>query len=208
MLICREYFKLHKEDTMYVNYEYEITDVKDKALILQVIASDKKYENTDARRKFIFSYCSTCHSAQGQTLDECIAIYDWKFVFISSCWLWTAVTRATSLDNVYFYKYTEGEFNTDLIKSYFKRKVESYKEQDVFRTNDKIPKDIIKKYVTAEWLMECVSKLCPICNNELYIHFKDGNTYTNISADRVDNSLYHTLDNIQPMCKICNCSKK
>ena len=28
-LICREYFKLNKEDTMYVNYEYEITEVKE-----------------------------------------------------------------------------------------------------------------------------------------------------------------------------------
>jgi hypothetical protein len=209
-LICREYFKLNKEDTMYVNYEYEITDVKDKTLILQDIAGDKKYEVkiTDARRKFIFSYCSTCHSAQGQTIDSNITVYDWKFPFISPCWLWTAVTRATSLENVYFYKYAEDEFNTDLIASYFKRKVENYKEQDVTRTNDKIPRDILKKYVNAEWLMECVNKFCPICNNELYINFKDGNTYTNITADRVDNSLYHTLDNIQPMCKICNCSKK
>ena len=56
--------------------------------------------------------------------------------------------------------------------------------------------------------MECVNKFCPICNNELYINFKDGNTYTNITADRIDNTQYHTLDNIQPCCKICNCSKK
>jgi hypothetical protein len=193
-----------------VNYEYEITDVKDKTLILQDIACDKKYEIkiTDVRKKFIFSYCSTCHSAQGQTLDECITVYDWKFAFISAQWLWTAVTRATSLDNVYFYEYAEDEFNTDLITSHFKRKVENYKEQDITRSNDKIPKDILKRYVTAEWLMECVNKFCPICNNELYINFKDGNTYTNITADRIDNTQYHTLDNIQPCCKICNCSKK
>ena len=195
---------------MYVNYEYEITDVKDKTLMLQDIAGDQKFEvkTVDARKRFIFNYCSTCHSAQGQSIDESITISDWKFAFISREWLWTAVTRATELDIVYFYKYAEGEFNTDLITSYFKRKVEAYREQDRTRTNDKLPKDIIKKYVTAEWLMECVNKCCPICNNELYTHFKDGNAYTNISADRVDNSLYHTLDNIQPMCKICTCSQK
>ena len=146
-LICREYFKLSKDDTMYVNYEYEITEVKDKTLILQDIACDKNYEIkiADVRKKCIFSYCSTCHSAQGQTLDERITIYDWRFYFISREWLWTAVTRATSLDNVYFYEYAEDEFNTDLITSHFKRKVENYKEQDVMKFNDKIPKDIIKK---------------------------------------------------------------
>ena len=58
--------------------------------------------------------------------------------------MWTAVTRATSLDNVYFYEYAEDEFNTDLITSHFKRKVENYKEQDVMKFNDTIPKDIIK----------------------------------------------------------------
>ena len=101
-LICREYFKLNKEDTMYVNYEYEITDVKEKTLILQDIAGDKKFEVkiADVRRRFIFNYCSTCHSSQGQSIDEAITIYDWKFAFISREWLWTAVTRATSLDNV------------------------------------------------------------------------------------------------------------
>ena len=53
-LICRKYFNLNKEDTMYVNYEYEITEVKEKSIILQDIACDKKYEVklADARRKF------------------------------------------------------------------------------------------------------------------------------------------------------------
>ena len=146
-LLCRKYLKLNKGETMYVNYEYEITAVTDKTLTLQDITHDRKYEVklADVRNKFIFSYCSTCHSTQGQTLDDCITIYDWKYFCITARWLWTAITRATSLDNVYFYDYTEDEFNKDLITSHFKRKVDNYKEQDRTRTNDKIPKDIIKK---------------------------------------------------------------
>ena len=161
-LICREYFKINIKDAMYVNYEYEIIKMTDKIITLQDIASDKQYEVkiADIRKKFIYSYCSTCHSAQGQTLDQTITIYDWRFPLISAEWLWTAITRATSLDNVYFYEYAEDEFNKDLITSHFKRKVENYKEQDLlhqktqqlrngvadlFRTNDKIPKDILKK---------------------------------------------------------------
>ena len=54
--------------------------------------------------------------------------------------------------------------------------------------------------------MNSVNKICPSCNNTLYIRFRDGNTYTNITAQRPDNSLYHTMDNIIPMCKHCNCS--
>jgi hypothetical protein len=207
-LICREYFKINIKDAMYVNYEYEIIKISDTIKTLQDIASDKQYEVkiADIRKKFIYSYCSTCHSAQGQTLDQTITIYDWRFPLISAEWLWTAITRATSLDNVYFYEYAEDEFNKDLITSHFKKRVENYKEQDVFRTNEKIPKYILKKYVTAEWLMNCVNKFCISCGTEFYINFKCGNTYTNITADRIDNSLYHTMDNIQPLCRVCNSS--
>ena len=62
-----------------------------------------------------------------------------------------------------FYKYTEGEFSKYLITPHFKRKVENHKGQDVTRTKDKIPRDILKNFVTAEWLMECVDKFCAKC---------------------------------------------
>jgi hypothetical protein len=75
------------------------------------------------------------------------------------------------------------------------------------RIKEKLSREVRESYVTAEWLIDCVNKLCPVCNEPLYIGFKDGNTYTNISADRVDNSLCHTLDNIRPCCRMCNCSK-
>jgi hypothetical protein len=41
--------------------------------------------------------------------------------------------------------------------------------------------------------MDCVNKFCISCGNEFFISFKCGNTYTNITADRIDNSLYHTI---------------
>ena len=103
-LQCRKYLKLNKGDTLYVNYEYEITDVKDKTVILQDITGDKKkfeVKLADVRTKFIFNYCSTCHSSQGLSIDESRTIYDWKCFSRTAEWLWAAVTRATSLDNVY-----------------------------------------------------------------------------------------------------------
>ena len=40
-LICREYTKLGKYDTLYVNYEYEIVKITDKIITLQDIACEK-----------------------------------------------------------------------------------------------------------------------------------------------------------------------
>jgi hypothetical protein len=177
-------------------------------LEIQNIATNEIFElpKDVVKKNFIFSYCSTCHSTQGTTIDESITIYDWKFYFMSRRWLWTAATRTTELDNVMFYDYVEPELNHDLIKAYFKRRVENYKEQDKERTKERIPKDVLDKYITYDWFLKYVNNCCPECNNTFYIGFRDGNTYTNITAQRLDNSLYHTLDNIQPMCKNCNCS--
>ena len=103
VLICREYLKLKKVGTFNVNFEYRIIRVDDKTLLLKNIATEEIYELSKdvVKKHFIFDYCSTCHSTQGATIDESITIYDWKFYYMSREWLWTAVTRATSLDCVF-----------------------------------------------------------------------------------------------------------
>ena len=43
--------------------------------------------------------------------------------FFAAEWLWVAITRATELDNVYFYDYTfDEEFNRNLIQRHFGEK--------------------------------------------------------------------------------------
>ncbi len=54
------------------------------------------------KKNFVHNYCKTCHSFQGSTIEESIAILDHKFVSVSRKWLYTAVTRATNLKQVYF----------------------------------------------------------------------------------------------------------
>ena len=207
VLVCRQYLNC-KLGKFNVNFEYKIIGYSYDTIEIENLATGEEHElpKDIIRKHFIFNYCSTCHSTQGQTIDENITIYDWKFYYVTREWLWTAITRATSLDNVYFYEYVEPELNRDLIYAYFKRRVEGYKKQDVERSNERLPKEVINNYITPEWLMNSVNKICPSCNNMLYIRFRDGNTYTNITAQRSDNSLYHTLDNIKPMCRMCNCS--
>ena len=154
------------------------------------------------RKNFQFNYCSTAHSVQGSTIKESITIFDWKFYYTSRKWIYTAVTRATNLNNVYFYDYVEPELNHNLIMAYFNRKVSGYKSQDN-AAGRLIPKDF---YVTAEKLESYANMNCFNCHTHLYLDFKDGNVITNITADRIDCSLSHTLDNIRPCCRACNCS--
>ena len=154
------------------------------------------------RKNFQFNYCSTAHSVQGSTIKESITIFDWKFYYTSRKWIYTAVTRATNWNNVYFYDYVEPELNHNLIIAYFNRKVSGYKSQDN-AAGRLIPKEF---YVTAEELESYANGKCFSCGTHLYLDFKEGNTISNITADRIDNDIAHQLDNIRPCCRSCNCS--
>ncbi|MFM7978143.1 MAG: C-terminal helicase domain-containing protein, partial [Candidatus Fonsibacter sp.] len=68
------------------------------------------------KNNFSHYYCKTCHSFQGNTIDEAITIFDHKFAYVPRKWLYTAVTRATNLKHVYFYDYDESaEKEKDMI---------------------------------------------------------------------------------------------
>ena len=101
-------------------------------------------------------------------------------------------------------KDTNDEFNQKTIMSHFERKIMNYKEQD--RTaKRKIPKD---GYVNAQWFLGNINNQCNYCGCGFHIDIKGGNVMSNITCQRKDNELTHTLDNIVPYCKLCNCSCK
>ena len=205
VLICREYFKT-KQITFNVNFEYEIMSVGSKSLEVRSVCSQEIFTVSIKliRSHFIFNYCGTAHSQQGASIDASITIFDYKHFFVSREWLWVAITRATELDNVFFYDYTfDSDLNEKLIRSYFARKIKGYKSQDR-EAQRQISKD---KYVDVDWFMDAVGCGCCRCGCDFFIQFDTGNTNTNITADRIDSYLDHNLDNIQPMCRYCNACK-
>ena len=117
-------------------------------------------------------------------------------------WLWVAITRARELDNVYFYKYEEPEFNTHLCTAYFNNKVRNYKKQDN-EAKRQISKD---NYVNSDWFYKDMSERCGGCRTGLFYTIRSGNAYTDLTAQRLDNSLPHYLNNIVPYCNICTVS--
>lgn len=112
-LICREYFKSLKT-TYNVNYEYEIVDTCDKYLTIKEVHSNEEttVPLSTIRSKFIFNYCATCHSLQGSSISGPVTIFDWNHYFVDKKWLWTAITRATNLDDLYFYDYAPSVHGT------------------------------------------------------------------------------------------------
>ena len=84
-------------DTKHKEFLNEFT--KDESIVLKDLHGTHSFElDRDVIKKhFIHSYCRTCHSFQGSSIDEKITIFDWKFFFVNRKWIYTAVTRATEL---------------------------------------------------------------------------------------------------------------
>jgi hypothetical protein len=102
---------------------------------------------------------------------------------------------------VWFSEYTEKPFNLRRIKSYFAKKIEGYKSQDT-----KANRAISNNYVTVDWLMKCINKPCDQCGCNLELKSAFTFPTSNITAQRLDNSLDHNLENIVPMCDVRNCA--
>ena len=215
-LVCRKFFKCNGNN-INKNFEYIIDDVNDETITL-------RDENTDETMKlkiqfvdehFIHYYCNTCHSRQGSTIKKPITIHEWYFHHVTRKWFYTAITRATHFDNVYF-MVSDKTFQKDIetkqnkaIWHYFKNKVSNYMKQDKNAGRDIYDYVQCDRYITVNWLKSCINERCGCCGNKFTIDIDDDyNVSSDITAQRIDNSLPHILDNIEPMCVICNCSNK
>ena len=208
-LICREYTKT-QTSVFNVNFKYKIVHIgKDGVMTLKNTKTNilQSLKIQKVRDNFIFAHCTTCHSAQGSSIDGDITIFDYNHYDIKKYreWLWTAITRARDLNKVKFYKYSDDvndDFNYKCIKSKYERKIENYKQQDR-KAKRKIPKEC---YVNVEWFFSNITNQCNYCGCGFHTIIKGGNITTNLTAQRVNNEYTHTLDNIIPYCDRCNCS--
>ena len=114
-MICREYTKtptsvpnvnLNMELSILERIGYIMTLKNTKTNIPQSIQIKK------ARDNFVFAHCTTCHSAQGSSIDGDITIFDYNHFDIRNYreLLWTAITRARDLSKVKFHKYSDDVF--------------------------------------------------------------------------------------------------
>ena len=152
-------------------------------------------------KHFIYGYCRAGHSLQGVTIRDKITVCDWRYLERQDPvrlrkWLYVAITRATSLDDVQIFAGGNAEFNDQLWKLYLKKKVVQYKEQDKRANREVDPEN----YITEQWLDDNLCNVCIHCNCIFDVSFKEREVSCNIAAGRVDNGRLHEPDNIVPCC--------
>jgi hypothetical protein len=119
-------------------------------------------------KHFIYGYCRTGHSLQGVTIRDKITVCDWRYLERQDPvrlrkWLYVAITRATSLDDVQIFAGGNAEFNDQLWKLYLKKKVMQYKEQDKRANREMDPEN----YITEQWLDDNLCNVCIHCQLHL-----------------------------------------
>jgi hypothetical protein len=201
-VVCRKFVKV-KKTRLHVNYEYEIDEINGDEITIYdgqdtAVTVDKDLLN----KHFIHAYCRTCHSYQGSSIDDKITIFDWRFKHVNRKWLYTSVTRATELKNVSFYvgKLVKDDDDEELLKRYLEMKIANYIAQDLQHG-----RTITDSYVTTDWLKQQFGKHCSDCGDCLRYDVIGGyKVNSNLTADRLDCSVCHNLNNIVPLCTTCN----
>ena len=182
---------------------------KGQAVTLENVKSKEKF-TTDIYtldKHFRYDYCTTCHSAQGASIDGQIIIHEWeKKHLVTREWIWCALTRSTDFNKVRFFKSatSQNELNEETLKKYISTKIKNYQMQDE-NANRFIDVD---KYVNHEWFMKRLTNTCCNCGCRFEFEFKNGNLTSNMTAQRLDNEQPHHIDNCEAWCRGCNTSAK
>ena len=98
-----------------------------------------------------------------------------------------------------FFDGSNEDFDEAILDKYLSRKVDNYRKQDV---EHKRP--LVGNFITEAWLEAQFGKVCHDCGDCLRFDIVDGRVESNLTADRVDNSESHHLNNVVPLCVSCN----
>ena len=96
-LICRVNKNMGNQ-RFNLNYRYRIIRMILSILSLENVKSKEKFTIVIyiLDKHFRYDYCTTCHSAQGASIDGQIIIHEWeKKYLVTREWIWCALTRST-----------------------------------------------------------------------------------------------------------------
>ena len=162
-------------------------------------------------RCFTYTHAHTGHSLQGTSVSSGITIFDLGHPFMSRAWLYTALTRSRSMDQVYYMDPSVrisglAEVKEAELRARIERKIDGHKKAD----SDKKRRYASSEYVDAATVMRLLQQqggCCCHCNEEVLLQWKEsaGTRDTRqFSIDRINNDVAHTKNNVVVSCLRCN----
>jgi len=207
LLTCvKHYTKSGKR--LFVNYEYEIINIDDNTFTVR--DNFEGVEITlihDCIKFFKLPYAQTINSVQGLSYSDRLTLFDLNTPYVTRQHIYVALTRCRDLNNVQVFCHPKEEVNVltqSKIGQYFNLKIEEYKIQD-----KKAGRKISKDYVNVKWIMDEFNKnrYCPCCNERYILGLVDDKVETNVTCDRLNNDLDHSIENCRLCCYKCNITR-
>jgi hypothetical protein len=149
---------------------------------------------------FWLPYSNTVHAAQGDSIDVPFVIADSMARYATPNWLYTAISRCTNLDHVWFLSMSLYELD---VERECAKMVCGYKWQDYLKGF------VINrsKYVDVKWIINKYEevKRCRVCKQHMV--FETHNPHK-VTVNRLNNDLPHDKDNCELLCNMCNVGLK
>ena len=110
---------------------------------------------------FAYSYCCTCHSLRGSRNIMNNNYSRMESFFVDKNWLYTAITRARNLDDVYFMMSNKQSEDTEykLLRKYFIDKKEGYIHQDYKNGILQPGQEFKSNYINIDWFFNNIKTL-------------------------------------------------
>lgn len=185
-----------------VNIKFRITEIGD----MVKLHSDSRDCSIEVKfgvlkRCFTYTHAHTGHNLlQGTSVTAGITIFDLGHLLMTRAWLYTALTRSRSMDQVYYMDPSVrisglAEVKETELRARIERKIDGHKKAD----SDKKRRYAPSEYVDAATVMRLLRQqggCCCHCNEEVLLQWKEsaGTRDTRqFSIDRINNDVAEPL---------------
>lgn len=188
-VMARKFLKL-KSVKVRTGFDFDVVKRKDDKVVLKN-SDDEKVEMTRAVYNDVCcaKHCQTIDSIQGMTIDEETTIFDMQCPFVNNQYIYTMVSRLTSLKLLTIKIETDATVlkqQNNFVYGTFARRIEGHKRADIEAGREFSEED----FVNPQWMLNQLAKQGNCC-------YKTGQLLTieTMSVDRLNNSLAHVKSN-------------
>ena len=145
------------------------------------------------------------------SVADAIVIFDIDFYFVTREWFYTALTRATSLSEIYYWApemrlHDLGAVKESDLIARIEAKIAGHREADLKTGRSWAESDYVDVPTVLALLKEQRNRCC-VCHEHLLPAWTKPKEPRQFSIDRLDNDLAHVKSNVRMACLRCNVSK-
>jgi hypothetical protein len=188
---------------MHKNYTYTIKKFNATGFILtdELTGHDFHVADEVILSKFSLAYANTCHSSQGDSIDEVFVVCDYNMnKHVARHWVYTAVSRTRSMKNVFFLSANIKHRSDEETNHSLAEKVGDYARQDRAKGRQWAR----HLYITVQWIRDAYFAYEGKCSHCKCVMSYMSGCRKQVTVDRIKDDIAHIMSNCVLACLDCN----